>query len=124
MTLFTAAVSNRVLLFAIYVVTSVAGLTILRRYLPEVSVSGAMFRSLSLAHFWIMLGGLLYVASFAVWMLVLRTVPLAQAYTTAVSLTICATVLVARFVLNEPISPQQLLGIVIIIAGVFLVLHR
>lgn len=67
------------------------------------------------------IGGLCcYVASVLVWLLVLSRVPVSYAYP-MVSLGYITTVLAAVLLFNETLTLSRVLGIVIIIAGVYLV---
>lgn len=67
---------------------------------------------------------MLYVVSFGLWILILRCVPLVQAYTAAVGLTVCGTVLGSLFVLHEQIVVAQGIGVGFILFGIFLVLRH
>jgi len=120
------SVDSRASLFIIYTASSVSGVTILRRFLREVSFSlrdnNTQVTIGPIA--WIAVGTLLYAASFFVWMGILRSVPLASAYPAAFGLTACGAVLTSVFVLHERVYFAQSVGICLILAGVFLVLRR
>jgi len=72
---------------------------------------------------WIAAGTLLYAGSFAVWMGILRSVPLASAYPAAFGLTVCGAALASVFVLHEKVYFTQGIGVSLIFVGVFLVLR-
>jgi multidrug transporter EmrE-like cation transporter len=110
----------KIALFAGYVLFSVAGLIILKRYLPQIApVRWADVSAASLT--WIAFGALLYLASFALWLFILRNVPLSTAYPVAVGLTLCGTTLASLSLLREHIPAGKAVGILLIIGGVIFV---
>ena len=114
--------ATRGLWFAIYVVTSVTGLAILKTFLPRVSFpfrDGTFLASRTIL--WISAGAVLYAISFTVWMVILRSVPLAVAYPVAVGATLCGTTVVAVIVLGERIGASQGAGIGLILIGILLI---
>ena len=104
--------------FAFYVIFSVAGLGLLRYFLPLFVPFGANQKSVL---GWVVLGGFLYLASFAVWLQIIRTIPLSTAYPLAIGLTLCGTTLVSRLWLHENLSGAKTAGIGLIMAGVLLI---
>ncbi|MBE6064345.1 SMR family transporter [Clostridium cochlearium] len=73
-----------------------------------------------LKNFFVMSGIVSYGTSFLIWIKVLSKVELSYAYP-MVSLGYVITTLFAYFFLNENISIQRILGILLIIGGVFLI---
>lgn len=71
----------------------------------------------------IMAGIVLYAIPAAIWIWLLRTMPL-TVLQPALSLTYVLSALFAVFFLNEPVSLMRWLGIVVIIGGVVLVAHN
>jgi drug/metabolite transporter (DMT)-like permease len=59
----------------------------------------------------------LYAVATVLWVFVLRTVPLSAAYA-VYALAFLVVPLLAHFVLDEPLSPNVLIGGVIIVAGI------
>jgi len=108
--------------FTGYLVASVAGLAILKRFLPEIALPlrGGTLPPMNV-RLWLIVGIGLYMLSFALWLVILRALPLALAYPTAVGLTICGTTLISIFLLGERIHASQGIGIALIIVGVTLV---
>jgi multidrug transporter EmrE-like cation transporter len=109
------------LFFGAYTILSVSGLAILKHYLPQVSLSTRLPMRLAA---WLILGASLYAASFATWLLILRSFPLATAYPISVGLTICGTTIVALLVLGETLRPIQFFGIASILMGIILVTRK
>lgn len=68
----------------------------------------------------IVTGLLLYVISVGLWLLVLSRVPVSMAYP-MVSLGYVVTAIAAYYLFGEPLTSLRILGIFIIIAGVYLV---
>jgi multidrug transporter EmrE-like cation transporter len=64
---------------------------------------------------------LLYAISFTVWLVILRSVPLAIAYPAAVGATLCGATAVAVIVLGETIGVSQGAGIALILIGIVLI---
>lgn len=69
---------------------------------------------------YIVAGMFCYVASVAVWLLVLSRAAVSYAYP-LISLGYITTSLAAWLLFNEPLSPTRILGILVIMAGVFLI---
>lgn len=113
---------TNVALIAAYAALSVAGLLLLKLGAPALrdSVSG-------LAHLplkplvQVAAGGILYVASFALWVAILSRVDLAIAYPVSIGLTLALLAAVSAFVLKESLGLTHLLGIGLIFAGIVLV---
>lgn len=109
------------LFFGAYTLLSVTGLAILKHFLPQMSLSPRLPIRLVA---WLTLGASLYAASFATWLLILRTFPLATAYPISVGLTICGTTIVALLLLGETLRPVQFFGIASILMGIILVTRK
>jgi multidrug transporter EmrE-like cation transporter len=69
---------------------------------------------------WVIAGLASYVLSVGLWLVVLSRVEVSVAYP-MVSLGYVITVLLARFLFNEDVTLQRLLGVLVIIFGVWLV---
>jgi undecaprenyl phosphate-alpha-L-ara4N flippase subunit ArnE len=61
----------------------------------------------------------LYAAATVLWVYVLRTVPLSAAYA-IFALAFLIVPILAHFVLDEPLSPNVLIGGAVIVAGIFI----
>ena len=69
----------------------------------------------------LLLGASLYVASFAVWLVILARHELSSAYPAAIGLTLAFSTLGAVLLLNEALNVARLVGIALIFLGIFLV---
>lgn len=110
-----------VLAFLAYVVLSVAGLVLLRANLAD---AAADLRGGDLGSAPVLLGALgaiCYGVSFALWLVVLASVPLSQAYPIAVGSTLAFSSLLAWLLLGEQMSVRLVVGILTIFAGVVLI---
>ncbi len=108
----------KVIMFVVYVFFSVAGLVVMKRYVTQLSPASGNWSSVPTSTFvWITFGSLLYLASFAVWLLILRNFPLVTAYPLAVGLTLCGTSIVSWFLLHERLTAGKVAGIFLIIVG-------
>lgn len=109
------------LLYVVYTATSVAGLTLAKRYLPSLGQAwhdGVLFRKEVL---YVGMGSALYVASFLLWLIILSRIDLSVAYPIAIGLTLVVSTLVAAALLGEHITTLRAGGIVIVFAGVWLI---
>ncbi|MEO8667450.1 MAG: EamA family transporter [Bauldia sp.] len=71
-----------------------------------------------------LVGALFYGGGFCIWIAMLRVFPLSIAFPIAAGSLIVATNLIARYFLGETISSAQMLGIGLIVAGIFLIFLR
>lgn len=71
---------------------------------------------------WLMGGLFLLGISFCLWLLVISRIKLNMAYPVATSLNFCLIALGSWLLFREQLLPTQILGIAIIILGIFLVL--
>lgn len=86
-------------------------------------LSGATFDALVLGLItnpYLLLGGVCYVGSVGVWIVVLSRVPVSFAYP-MVSIGYITTAIAAALILNEYLSFTRIVGILIIIFGVYLI---
>jgi len=95
-------------LLALYAVVSAYGLFRLKAA-PEV-ISGGF-----------LLGAAFYVASFGIWLVILRSYPLSLAFPAAAGVAILATQFIGLYVLSEPFSVRAMTGTVLVALGVVLV---
>jgi multidrug transporter EmrE-like cation transporter len=113
---------TQIVLFAAYVVASVSGLAILRHFLPQIALPLNRNSIPSTeARLWLLLGGGLYIFSFALWLLILRATPLVIAYPAAVGLTICGTTAISLVLLGERLHLSQGAGIGLVLLGIVLI---
>ena len=96
------------LLLALYSAVSAYGLFRLKAA-PEVLSAGFL------------LGGACYVASFGVWLVILRSYPLSLAFPAAAGAAILATQVIGLYVLAEPFSVRALTGTALVALGVVLI---
>lgn len=98
-------------LIAVYVVTSCLGLYLIK--------AAEVWRSAPFV-----LGVLLYGAGAALWLVILRYLPLSFAFPIAAGGLIVCTMLTGRVFLKEAISSPQLIGAALIIFGIFVTAAR
>jgi len=77
-----------------------------------------------LQNIWLMAGIVLFGISFLLWIFILSKFQLNIAYPVLVSLNFCLITIVSWFLFREYLSLIQILGIAIIIFGVFLLLTK
>jgi multidrug transporter EmrE-like cation transporter len=104
----------------VYVALSTGGLLILRRSLPRVGHEGGLVSSV-LSHPEVIAGGILYLLSFATFLLAIRRFQLSLVYPVFVGCGYIAVVLGAWIVLDERLSLTRGLGIVLVGGGLLLV---
>lgn len=97
-----------ILLFATYTTVSCSGL-----YLMKASESLISVR--------FVIGGTLYAAGAAMWIVILRIFPLSMAFPVAAGSLIVTTTLTGYFLLSERISLSQLVGIGLVLVGIVLI---
>lgn len=91
----------------------------------DLSLSGFFNFIFGLLHnIWVMVGLFLFGLSFLLWIVVLSKFQLNIIYPVVVSLNFCLITVFSWFLFKEYLSPIQILGIMIIIAGTFLVLSK
>ena len=94
-----------------------SALLVLRFSLPQFNKDGYAFSTIV----WISLGATMTVASFALWLYILRTNSVSVAYPISVGTSMILVSLGAWVFLNEQISQMQILGMALLFAGVVLV---
>jgi drug/metabolite transporter (DMT)-like permease len=110
---------TEIALFAAYTASSVIGLLLLKHALPHIGwQTGFSFTAPVLL---LGLGACLYIASFAVWLVILARHELSAAYPAAIGLTLAFSTIGAALLLSEPLSPLRLVGIALIFIGILLV---
>jgi multidrug transporter EmrE-like cation transporter len=95
-------------LFLIYVVTSCYGL-----YLIKAAESWRTFSFIT--------GALLYCAGAAMWMVILRLMPLSLAFPVAAGSLVVGTLMVGGLALKETISAWQMVGAAMIVIGISII---
>ena len=108
-------------LFAGYTAASVIGLLLLKHALPLVRADWQGGSFLTAPALVLAVGACLYIASFAVWLIILARHELSAAYPTAIGLTLAFSTVGAALLLGEPLSPLRIGGIVLIFVGILLV---
>jgi drug/metabolite transporter (DMT)-like permease len=110
-----------VALFAVYTASSVIGLLLLKYALPLARIDWQTGFSLTAPVLLLVCGAGLYIASFAVWLVILARHELSAAYPAAIGLTLAFSTIGAALLLSEPLSPLRLFGIALIFLGILLV---
>ena len=108
-------------LFAAYTAASVIGLLLLKHALPLVRADWQGGSFLTAPVLVLAVGACLYIASFAVWLIILARHELSAAYPTAIGLTLAFSTLAASVFLGEPLSFLRIGGIILIFIGIFFV---
>lgn len=107
-------------LFIIYIILSSLGLILFKLGSKDLSVlfqSGAFSFSMS----WIVLVGILcYLASFLLWLVIVSKSELSYIYPLSIACINIAILLGSHFLLNETITTQGIIGIVVIVVGVII----
>ena len=116
-------IGPKFVLFTGYVLSSVSGLAILKSQLTRLSFPVRWGWATTGVLPYLVLGTGLYLTSFGLWLVILRSVPLATAYPTAVGLTIIGTTAVSLVILDEKLRTGQAVGIALILLGAFLTLR-
>jgi len=70
---------------------------------------------------WLLSGLFLFAVSFFLWLFIISRLKLSIAYPISTSLSFCFIILASWFIFKEQLLPIQILGIIIIIVGIFLV---
>lgn len=94
-----------------------SGLLVLRFSLPQFNKDGYSFSAI----IWISVGAVMTVASFALWLYILRTNSVSVAYPISVGASMILVSIGAWIFLNEQISHLQIIGMLLLFAGVILV---
>jgi multidrug transporter EmrE-like cation transporter len=102
---------STIFLLVLYVVVSVAGLTLLKSESNIVSVRFAM-------------GFLLYGLGFSMWYVLLRMMPLSVAFPVAAGSLIAGTQVAGKVLLQEKLGSLHVIGVGVIILGVILVFSQ
>ena len=108
-------------LFSAYTVSSVLGLLLLKHALPLVRVDWQNGISIGAPILLLAFGACLYIASFAVWLVILARHELSVAYPTAIGLTLAFSTIGAALYLGEPLNALRWLGIALIFVGILAV---
>jgi multidrug transporter EmrE-like cation transporter len=108
-------------LFAAYTVSSVIGLLLLKHALPLARIDWQTGFSLTAPVLLLAAGACLYIASFAVWLIILARHELSAAYPAAIGLTLAFSTIGAALLLSEPLGPVRVGGIILIFIGILLV---
>lgn len=106
------------LFYAIQALISAAGILILRDSLEGIQLRN--FTTSSREAIPIIFGIFLYALSFILWLVILSKVNVSIAYPVTIGLTLVFTLVGARIFLQEAVSIRGMLGISMIIVGIFL----
>jgi multidrug transporter EmrE-like cation transporter len=110
------------LLFAIYTMASVSGLLLLKSGLPALRGAGVLAAPrLALAE--VGGGGMLYVVSFGLWMVILSRVDLSVAYPITIGLTITCIAIGSVLLFGEALTPLRLGGMALVFIGIALIVR-
>jgi drug/metabolite transporter (DMT)-like permease len=110
-----------VFLFAIYTTASVAALVIVKWWLPAAKEAIHARAFFSAPVFMVSAGATLYLMSFLTWWIIVSRTDLSFSYPIAVGLTLVFSSLMAKLVLHESIGLTRMLGIVVILLGIWLI---
>lgn len=107
-------------LMAIYAVNSVAGMVMIKLWLPNVQAAWTSGQSMVRPGLMLSLGAGLYVLSFLTWMIIIARSPLTVVYPIAVGVTMVLSTVSAILFLNENLSLTAVLGMFLVFSGVVL----
>src|SRR3954471_24137358 len=105
-------------LYFVYATASVSGLILIKASIP--AAKALLFNQrnyLNTPVLLIFLGGMLYVASFSIWMIILSRNDLSVAYPIAVGITIVMTIVGAGIILSENITFGRIVGSIVVFLG-------
>lgn len=105
-------------LFVVYTVLAVSGTVLLKANASEAIEQVREGVIMSGPVLWVAVGGLLHVASFGAWLGLLSLTPATRAYPVAVGMTMIGIALSGALVLGERLTPLQMVGMVLIVAGI------
>jgi multidrug transporter EmrE-like cation transporter len=110
-------------LFVVYAVASIVSMLLIKTWLPALRIAYAHDIGIAGPGLFVLAGAGLYAASFLIWMVILARQPLSIAFPSAVGLTLLGSTLAASAVLGEAVTPTRLVGIALILAGLFFVVR-
>jgi multidrug transporter EmrE-like cation transporter len=102
-----------------YTLLSTGGLLVLRRALDESRVPAESFVERLLTP-GVVVGGVLYGASFAIWLLALGRYPVTSIYPTFIGASVVGVALGGWIVLDERLGAAQLVGALAVLSGIAL----
>jgi multidrug transporter EmrE-like cation transporter len=108
-------------LFAVYTASSVIGLLLVKHAMPLARADWQSGFAVSASALLLVFGACLYIASFAIWLVILARHELSVAYPTAIGLTLAFSTVGAAVYLAEPLSVLRFSGIILIFLGILLV---
>lgn len=108
-------------LFSVYTVLAVSGTIVLKANATDAIAQVQSGSPWSAPVVWIAVGGLLHIASFVAWLGLLALTPATQAYPIAVGLTMIGIALSGVVLLEEHVTPVQLIGMGVIVGGIAMV---
>src|SRR6185312_3047009 len=97
------------------------GLLLVKHAMPLVRADWQSGFAVTASALLLVLGASLYIASFAIWLVILARHELSVAYPTAIGLTLAFSTVGAAVCLAEPLSIVRFAGIILIFLGIFLV---
>jgi len=106
------------LLYGFYTAASVAGLILLKQNLANANLLISTGDFFAVDVLLVGAGAALYIGSFGIWLMILARNELSVAYPAAIGLTLAFSTIVARVVLNEPLSIGRVFGIFVVFIGI------
>lgn len=110
-----------ILLYVAYTLMSVAGLILVKYYMPALkqAVQEASFMRKEV--FFVGVGAALYIVSFLVWMTILGRIELSVAYPIAIGLTLIFSTIAAAVLIGEQVSLVRSAGIAVVFGGILMI---
>lgn len=110
-----------IILFLAYSLSSGFGLIILKRAVTGIEFKFSLKTISDVLSLEFIFGFLLYAIGFICWMLILSKLKLNVAFPIAMSLFFIVSTIGSYFILNEPMSLKNLIGIIICLIGIVLI---
>jgi multidrug transporter EmrE-like cation transporter len=110
-------------LFSLYTGCSAAGLLLFKHSWPRMAQSVSTGQLWTSAAIMPVIGAVLYIASFLIWLVIASRVPLTVAYPVAIGLSLVAVTLGAVVWLGEPLTAVRLLGSALVLSGVAVIVR-
>jgi len=111
-------------ILGIYALVSSVGLALLKHSFSKVGAGGATVLGLLVVEWRFWCGVFLYGAGFFIWLALLRTHELSVIFPAAAGSLVVVTALLGHYWLGESFSPRIVVGLILIVSGIWLVTSK